>query len=91
MKTKIIWYRFRTSEKIMAAKMVAVIGCIKRPIDPSEADIFVMPIVIKYCPPNWHSKAKKRIFITSNLEDGIFVPGSRIIGTKENIQQKKVV
>ena len=44
----IICVKFKISKKIIAARIVAVKGCIKRPIDPSEAEIFPIPCVIKY-------------------------------------------
>jgi len=50
--TNITCIKFKTSEKIKAAKIVAVRGCINRPMDPLEADIFPMPKVIRNCPPN---------------------------------------
>jgi hypothetical protein len=43
---------FINSLKIYAAKTVAVSGCSKSPIEPSEADIFDMPCVIRNWPPN---------------------------------------
>ena len=50
--TNITCIKFKTSKKIKAAKIVAVRGCINRPMDPLEADIFPMPKVIRNCPPN---------------------------------------
>ena len=43
---------FISSLKINAAKIVAVRGCNKRPIGPSDADILDMPYVIRNWPPN---------------------------------------
>jgi hypothetical protein len=43
MKTNIICIKFKTSEKINAANKVAVKGCINKPIEPIDAEIFPMP------------------------------------------------
>jgi hypothetical protein len=51
-KTNNICIKFRISEKIKAARIVAVKGCINNPIDPFDAETFPIPIVIKNCPPN---------------------------------------
>ena len=45
--------RVKYSEKIHAPNIVAVIGCIKRPIDPKESLILGIPKVIKLWPRNW--------------------------------------
>ena len=41
--TNIICVIFKISPNINAAKIVAVMGCIKSPTDPSEAEIFPIP------------------------------------------------
>ena len=46
--TNIICTKFKISANKNAASTVAVKGCINNPIDPSEAEIFPMPCVIKY-------------------------------------------
>ena len=43
---------FNNSLKKYAASIVAVIGCINKPIAPIELEILPMPIVIRNCPPN---------------------------------------
>ena len=52
MKTNNICIKLRISEKIKAARIVAVKGCINNPIDQFDAETFPIPIVIKNCPPN---------------------------------------
>jgi hypothetical protein len=41
--TNIICVIFKISSNINAAKIVAVMGCIRSHTDPSEADIFPIP------------------------------------------------
>ena len=89
--TNIICVIFKISPNINAAKIVAVMGCIKSPTDPSEADIFPIPWVIKYWPPNWHKTASNNKFIHSNEVDGIIFPPWISIGIIENKQQNNVV
>ena len=43
---------FKNSEKTKEASIVAVNGCISKPIDPLDAEILAIPIVIRNCPPN---------------------------------------
>ena len=43
---------FKNSWKIKEASIVAVKGCISKPIDPLDAEMLAIPIVIKNCPPN---------------------------------------
>ena len=52
MNTNIICIKFKISLKIKAAKIVAVSGCINRPMDPLEAEMLPIPKVIKNWPPN---------------------------------------
>ena len=82
---------FKNSEKIKEASIVAVKGCISKPIEPLDAEILAMPIVIKNCPPNWHKNAKSIKLPHSIVEVGIFTPPSITVGIIEKMQQKKVV
>ena len=50
-KTKNICVMLSISPNIKAARTVAVMGCISNPMEPSEAEIFPIPCVIKYWPP----------------------------------------
>ena len=43
MSTNNICIKFKISEKRKAAKIVAVKGCINKPIDPFDAEIFPIP------------------------------------------------
>ena len=88
---KINCVAFISSLKINAAKIVAVRGCNKRPIEPSEADIFDMPYVIRNCPPNWHIKASNNKLVHSNFDEGIDKPDSKKANGSENKQQNNVV
>ena len=92
-KTNITWMllSFSSSVKIIAASKVAVMGCIKRPIDPLDADILPMAWVIKNCPPNWQRKANNNRLSHSKFDVGNISPPSTAIGIIEKIQQKKVV
>ena len=89
--TKIICIKFKTSWNKNIARIVAVSGCIRSPIEPSEAGIFPIPCVIKYWPPSWHKIASENKFIHSNDDEGMKFPPWINIGTVENIQQKSVV
>ena len=82
---------FKNSEKTIEASIVAVKGCISKPIEPLDAEILAMPIVIKNCPPNWHKNAKSIKLPHSIVEVGIFTPPPITVGIIEKIQQKKVV
>ena len=82
---------FKISEKITAASIVAVNGCISKPIEPSDAEILAMPIVIRNWPPNWHRKANSNKLIHSELDEGTLEPSSIKVGKIEKIQQNKVV
>ena len=82
---------FISSLKINAAKIVAVRGCNKRPIEPSDAEILDMPYVIRNWPPNWHNRASNNKLVHSNFEEGIDKPDSKRANGSENKQQNKVV
>ena len=86
-----ICIKFKISLKIIAAKTVAVNGCINKPIEPSDEEIFPIPYVIRNCPPNWHKKASKNIFVQSSLFIGMKGAFSKSIMGIENTQQKSVV
>ena len=43
MRKKNKWVKTQNSEKINAANKVAVRGCINKPIEPFDAEIFPMP------------------------------------------------
>ena len=82
---------FNNSLKKYAASMVAVTGCINKPIAPIELEIFPMPIVIKNWPPNWQKNANNKKFIQSYESSGIWMPDSiKPIGI-EYKQQNNVV
>ena len=61
---------FSFSENKIAASKVAVIGCIKRPIEPLDAEILPIACVIKYCPPNWQRKASSIKLSHSKFDSG---------------------
>ena len=46
-KINYICIKFKISLKIIAAKTVAVNGCINKPIEPSDEEIFPIPKVIR--------------------------------------------
>jgi len=79
------------SLKIYEAKIVAVNGWSKSPIDPLDAEILDIPYVIKNWPPNWHNKASNNKLVHSNFVEGMDKPDSIKANGKENKQQKKVV
>ena len=91
MSTNSIWLVFNISENINEAKIVAVNGCINKPMEPLDADIFEIPYVLKNCPPNRHKKASKNKFFHSKLVVGNLLPDSRSIGIRAKILQNKVV
>ena len=91
MSTNSIWLAFNISENKNDAKIVAVNGCINKPIDPLDADIFAIPYVIKNCPPNWHKKARSNKFFHSKFVVGNLLPDSRNIGIRAKILQNSVV
>ena len=80
-----------SSSNKKAAKIVAVKGWRSNPIEPSDAEIFDIPYVIRNWPPNWHKNAKKIKLIHSKFEEGIDGPDSINAKGMEKIQQNKVV
>ena len=89
--TNIICIMFKISEKMIAANKAAVNGCINNPIEPFDAEILPMPMVIKNWRPNWHKKAISMRLIHSKLVTGIKELESIAIGITENKQQKNVL
>ena len=88
---KVICITFKISLNKKIARIDAVSGCINNPIEPTDAGIFPIPYVMKYCPPSWHNIANEKRLIHSIDEEGIKLPPCINIGIAENKQQNKVV